>query len=231
MRILLGCAILLGLALVSPAAAQKKGDKDKTAAIDDDLLVGKWETVQIKGLKGAKGPTLEFTKDGKCYLGVEGTYKLDGDNLTMTMGGAPGVPADVQKWKIKKLTETDLILVAGKLTETWKRANQEKAGKGKAGAGKDKAAAIDGDLLVGKWESPPVKGIKAPKGPVIEFTKDGNCQMGSPGVYKLDGDKLTVAIKGPGGAVEEHQYTIKKLTKTEMIWYEGKMMTSLRRTK
>ncbi|HMF14699.1 MAG TPA: lipocalin family protein [Gemmataceae bacterium] len=97
---------------------------------------------------------------------------------------------------------------------------------------KGKAAAIDGDLLVGKWESPPLKGIKAPKGPVIEFTKDGKCTMGSPGTYKLDGDKLTVTITGGSlGPDEVHKYTIKKLTKTEMIWYEGKMMTSLRRTK
>ncbi len=129
MRMLLCCVIIFGLALVAPARAQQKKDKDKAADIDKDLLVGKWETPSVKGLKGVKGPAREFTQDGKCYLGtpdgkgprLEGTYELDGNKLTLKWTGAPGVPGDVQKFTIKKLTKTDLILVAGKLTETWKR--------------------------------------------------------------------------------------------------------------
>jgi len=129
MRMLLCCVIGFGLAVVAPATAQQKKDKNKAPAIDKDLLVGKWETPSVKGLKGVKGPGREFTQDGKCYLGtpdgkgprLEGTYELDGNNLTLKWAGAPGVPGETQKWKIKKLTKTDLILVAGRVTESWKR--------------------------------------------------------------------------------------------------------------
>lgn len=139
MRMLFSCAIVFGLALLATASPQqkgnqdrpaKKGDKDKAAVIDGDLLVGNWETPPAKGLKGVKAPGREFTKDGKCYLGsaggkgsrLEGTYELDGNNLTLKWAGAPGVPVEVQKFKIKKLTKTELVLVVGRLTESWKRA-------------------------------------------------------------------------------------------------------------
>ncbi len=134
MRTLFSCAIVFGLALgviAAPpkAAPPKKGDKAQAAAIDKDLLAGIWKLPTIKGAKGAAGPAREFTKDGKCYLGtangkgprLEGTYEVDNDTLTMKWTGAPGVPGEVQKWKIKKLTKTDLVLAAGKLVETWKR--------------------------------------------------------------------------------------------------------------
>ncbi len=129
MRMLLCCAIGFGLTLVGTATAQQKKDKDKAAAIDKDLLVGKWETPSVRGLKGVKGPSREFTQDGKCYLGspngkgprLEGTYEVDGNNLTLKWAGAPGVPGETQKWKIKRLTKTDLILVMGRVTESWKR--------------------------------------------------------------------------------------------------------------
>jgi uncharacterized protein (TIGR03066 family) len=130
MRILLSCAIVLGLAVATSAGPQKKGDKGKAAAIDADLLVGKWETLPLKGVKGAKGLVREFTQEGKCYLGstgkkdprLEGTYKLDGDKLTVTISGGGGGPDEEHKYTVKKLTKTELVLVEGKLTETWKRA-------------------------------------------------------------------------------------------------------------
>jgi len=83
----------------------------------------------IKGIKGARGPVREFTNDGKCYLGtpggkgprLEGTYNLDGQNLTITWAGASGVPAEEHKYKIRKLTDKDLVLVESNLTETLKR--------------------------------------------------------------------------------------------------------------
>jgi uncharacterized protein (TIGR03066 family) len=128
MRVLLSCAILLGLAAMAPATPQKKGDKNKAATIDPDKLVGKWETPPIPGVKGAKGPVREFTKDGKAYLGspgkkevrFEGTYKLDGDKLTITFT-VRGFPDELHKYTVKKLTNTDLVLEEGKLTESWKR--------------------------------------------------------------------------------------------------------------
>ena len=130
MRMLLGCAIVLVLALVASAAPQKKTDKGNAVAIEGDKLIGKWTAPPIKGLKGGKPPVREFLKDGTCNLAttagtktlkLEGSYKLDGDKLTMTFGGASGVPADKQTWTIKKLTDTELVLAAGKLTERLKR--------------------------------------------------------------------------------------------------------------
>ena len=133
MRMVLGCAIILGLAVVAPATAQKsgqkKGDKDKAAEIDPDKLIGKWSPPPIKGIKGAKLPVREFTKEGKSYIlgpdakgpGLGGPYKLDGNKLTITYTDAEGKVVDKQEWTIKKLTDTDLVLVAGKLMESHKR--------------------------------------------------------------------------------------------------------------
>ena len=52
-----------------------------------DLIVGKWEA----GQEGAK-ITAEFGKDGKATLTmfgkpVQGTYKVNGDELEWTLGG------------------------------------------------------------------------------------------------------------------------------------------------
>jgi hypothetical protein len=47
---------------------------------------------------------------------------LDGDKLTITYDGGGGGPDEVHKYTVKKLTDTDLVLVEGKLTETRKRA-------------------------------------------------------------------------------------------------------------
>jgi uncharacterized protein (TIGR03066 family) len=134
MRLLLIRAIVLGMALTltAPATAQKKTDKDKAASIDGDKLVGKWEAPPVPGVKGAKLPSWEFTKDGTCSLGgpglkkgerlaLNGTYKLDGNKLTVVMSGGGGGPDEKHEYTIKKLTNTELVWVEAKVTTTWKR--------------------------------------------------------------------------------------------------------------
>ncbi|HEX3149208.1 MAG TPA: TIGR03066 family protein [Gemmataceae bacterium] len=78
-------------------------------------------------------------------------------------------------------------------------------------------------LIVGKWEMKSSEG-GLPKGTMIEFTKDGKVKVTvkmddkenmMEGTYKVEGDKLMVAIKV---GEEEHKQTIEllKLTDTEM---------------
>ncbi len=86
MRIILSLALLsiMGL-MTSGAVAAQKEDK-----IDGKKLIGKWEPTDKKGGPGV----IEFTKDGKLTvtgdlggkeLKIEGTYKLDGNKLTLAM--------------------------------------------------------------------------------------------------------------------------------------------------
>jgi uncharacterized protein (TIGR03066 family) len=122
--------IAAALLLAAGAAAQAAKDK-KAAEIDPDKLVGKWGPVGADKKLMAKAPVEEFTSDGKYYLGagagkkgdpkLEGTYALDGDKLTITLKGAPGVPGEVIKRTIKKLTDTELVSVENKRTTTHKK--------------------------------------------------------------------------------------------------------------
>ena len=86
MRTILGCALAVAVAFAGGAGADDKGGK-----IDAKKLVGKWEPKEQK--KEAK-MTIEFTKDGKLAITaagggkefkIDGTYKLDGDQLAMQM--------------------------------------------------------------------------------------------------------------------------------------------------
>ena len=82
--------VALGVLLVVAAGASaqeaKEGKKD---TVDAKKLIGKWEPKDKKD-----NVTLEFTKDGKLLLSVEaggktnkleGTYKLDGNKLTVVL--------------------------------------------------------------------------------------------------------------------------------------------------
>src|SRR5262245_16474964 len=87
MRAILGCAVL-ALACAGTAAQEKKDDK-KDESGNAKKLIGKWET----GDK--KAPVLiEFAAEGKMTLmagepgkeiKAEGTYKLDGDKLDVSL--------------------------------------------------------------------------------------------------------------------------------------------------
>lgn len=83
MRTMIGCAAVL-FALAAGAAGTAADDK-----IDTKKLLGKWEPKDAK--KDVK-IVLEFAKDGKLVVTspgpekesrLEGTYKLDGNKLTL----------------------------------------------------------------------------------------------------------------------------------------------------
>src|SRR5688500_18754573 len=85
MRAITGC--VLGLLLSSGLAADdKKGEK-----IDAKKLIGTWEP---KDRKEGRSAVVEFAKGGKATATVspngkemtfDGTYKIDGDTLTLTL--------------------------------------------------------------------------------------------------------------------------------------------------
>jgi uncharacterized protein (TIGR03066 family) len=86
---------------------------------------------------------------------------------------------------------------------------------------------VDAAKLVGKWELTKSTDEGAPKGALVEFTKDnkltitldfGGKKLELMGTYKVDGDKITVKIKSPdGGKEEEDTDTIKELSEEKMV--------------
>ena len=115
MRLILGLALVAGLGLVATAGANAGQDK-----IDGKKLVGKWTP---KDEAKAGKMFAEFTKDGKLIvsintgdkdLKIDGTYKLDGNKLTMTM-------------KIGDKEETETVTIT-KLTDEVME-GEDKAGK------------------------------------------------------------------------------------------------------
>jgi uncharacterized protein (TIGR03066 family) len=101
MRAITGCA--LGVLLVASAGlAQEK--------IDEKKLVGKWQPADKK-----ENVTIEFTKDGKLKVSVEiagktetveGTYKLDGNKLSIAVPFAGAEQKD--EITITKLTDDEM---------------------------------------------------------------------------------------------------------------------------
>ena len=85
---------------------------------------------------------------------------------------------------------------------------------------------VDPAKLVGKWELTKSADESAPKGAVVEFTKDNKVsitfdangkEIKLEGTYKVDGDKLTVKISFPGGKDNEDTDTIKTLTDEKLV--------------
>jgi uncharacterized protein (TIGR03066 family) len=88
--------------------AEEKADNAK-------LIVGKWTVSKADEGTVDKGATVEFSSDGKVKAvhkkgdedaTIEGTYKVDGDKLTMTMKA--GTDERKIEITIKKLTKTEL---------------------------------------------------------------------------------------------------------------------------
>jgi uncharacterized protein (TIGR03066 family) len=106
MRMLLGCALAILAVHFSLSADDKKTD-----AIYAKKLVGKW------AMKKDAGKTVvEFTKDGKMLVDtvvnekpmkIEGTYKLEGKKLTVTVKAGGKEVERVQT--IFDVTDTELI--------------------------------------------------------------------------------------------------------------------------
>jgi uncharacterized protein (TIGR03066 family) len=107
MRAILG-GTLLALAVCAGAPAEDKKD-----AIDAKKLVGKWEP---KEKPKDRTLLIEFTKDGKVTftgseggkeMKAEGTYKVDGDKLTLDV--KYGDKERKMTRIVSRLTDTELV--------------------------------------------------------------------------------------------------------------------------
>ena len=94
---------------------------------------------------------------------------------------------------------------------------------------------IDEKKLVGKWELTKSDDENAPKGAVIEFTKDNKLtvtiefngkELKLNGTYKVDGNKLTVKLTSPDGKEEEDTDTVKSLTDEKLVLVDKKDKTT-----
>jgi uncharacterized protein (TIGR03066 family) len=121
-KLALATCLLFGLAVLASGDDKKPVDKPANKA----KLVGVWEP---QGKDVPPGTTLEFTKDGKLISRfeaqgkkrtVDGTYKVNGDALTVAF--RMGDQERTEKLKIKTLTDQELVTVdsSGK-ADTFKR--------------------------------------------------------------------------------------------------------------
>ena len=115
-------ALIIGLIVSALILTKELRAADE---VDAAKLVGRWVPAQVpERLAGDFART--FEKDGKYAFGgklsLKGKYKVEGTKLTIKFDDVPGVPGETQVYTIKKLTDTELTLVAGKQAETFKRA-------------------------------------------------------------------------------------------------------------
>ena len=109
---------LLVLGLTTCVTAEEKKDEKKAS------IVGNWTAAKVDPGTLPEGSVAEFAKDGKFKITmkgsdekIEGTYKVDGDKVALTM--KRDGQERTQNLTIKKLTDTDLILLGpdGKTVE------------------------------------------------------------------------------------------------------------------
>jgi uncharacterized protein (TIGR03066 family) len=85
---------------------------------------------------------------------------------------------------------------------------------------------VDPAKLVGKWELTRSTDPQAPKGALVEFTKDnkvlisfsvGGKEEKSDGTYRVNGDKLSVKLNDPEAKDKEDTDTIQTLTDEKFV--------------
>ena len=85
---------------------------------------------------------------------------------------------------------------------------------------------VDPAKLVGKWELTRSTDKDAPKGAVVEFTKDnkvlvsftaGGKEEKAEGTYRVNGDKLSVKLNDPESKDKEDTDTIQTLTDDKFV--------------
>jgi uncharacterized protein (TIGR03066 family) len=125
LRGLFAAVICLGIAGTAAAQVTKDAKDDNKSKI-----VGVWIVVKGEGVPA--GTPMEFTKDGKLVLKfeingkeikMEGTYKVDGDKVTVSMK-TPDGKEDVETDTIKELTDSKFVVTDPKGKEVeFKRAS------------------------------------------------------------------------------------------------------------
>jgi uncharacterized protein (TIGR03066 family) len=117
-----------------PGAGDKKestpsgGDVSAAAASNKDRIVGAWK-ISKSERRTAPGSLVELTKDGKIKMTVKvqgsdfmvaGTYKVEGDRITITTREEGEDKTD--SFTILKLTDTELEIKDEKgKTDVWKK--------------------------------------------------------------------------------------------------------------
>ena len=116
--ILAACAA--AVLVVGGASAQDK-------KIDAGKLVGKWELTKSTDENAPKGATVEFTKDNKLTVSIDvggkkvelmGTYKVDGDKITVKIKSPDGGKEEEDTDTIKELSEDKMVLIDKNKKET-----------------------------------------------------------------------------------------------------------------
>ena len=103
------------------------GADDKDQKFDAAKFVGRWDLTKSADEVAPKSAVVEFTKDNKVMIAgvdiggkefkVDGTYKVDGDKLTVKLK-APGVEETEDTDTIKTLTDDTIVLIDKKGKET-----------------------------------------------------------------------------------------------------------------
>ncbi|HKB01397.1 MAG TPA: TIGR03066 family protein [Gemmataceae bacterium] len=116
--ILAACAALV-LVVGGTSAQDKKVDAGK--------LVGKWELTKSSDENAPKGATVEFTKDNKLTVTIDiggkklelmGTYKVDGDKITVKIKSPDGGKEEEDTDTIKELSDEKMVLIDKNKKET-----------------------------------------------------------------------------------------------------------------
>jgi uncharacterized protein (TIGR03066 family) len=113
-------AVVFTIVFVAGASADDK-------KIDPAKLVGKWELTKSESNNAPKGAIIEFKKDNKLSITVDfngkslelsGTYKVDGDKLTVTIKPPDGGKEDSDTDTIKSMTDDKIVLIDKDKKET-----------------------------------------------------------------------------------------------------------------
>jgi uncharacterized protein (TIGR03066 family) len=116
--ILAACAAAV-LVLGGASAQDKK--------IEADKLVGKWELTKSTDENAPKGATVEFTKDNKLTVTIDvggkklelmGSYKVDGDKITVKIKSPDGGKEEEDTDTIKELSDDKMVLIDKNKKET-----------------------------------------------------------------------------------------------------------------
>ena len=116
------CAMLLS---ASPLHAQTE--------ITADEIAGEWISTEIP--KGANGKfTRIYSKDGRFTEGgteagvlkLTGTYIVDRGQLIAKYTGTPSAPGSIITYTITKFTDSEMTLLHGKKSETFRRVKEGK---------------------------------------------------------------------------------------------------------
>jgi uncharacterized protein (TIGR03066 family) len=127
MKVILAACVAAGVLFGVAAAQDKKDPKKDDKKVDAVKLLGRWELTRSTLDPRPKSAIVEFTKDNKVTVAVTagngkedkytGTYKVDGDKLTVKLT-IPGETDQEDTDTIQTLTDEKLLLIDKDKKET-----------------------------------------------------------------------------------------------------------------